>query len=47
MLELKIESEALKKELARELNKLFKDQRIIFTEFKKGSNSFLVKKWAQ
>jgi hypothetical protein len=45
VLELDIESFALKKQLARNLFDLYRDQRIIFTEYKKGSNLFTVRKW--
>jgi DNA polymerase III delta subunit len=47
VLELDIESLALKKQLARELSELYKDQRVIFTEYKKGSSTFTVRKWYQ
>lgn len=47
LLELNIESYALKKQLARELFDLYKDQRLIFTEYKKGSDLFTVRKWRQ
>ena len=45
VLELDIESFALKKQLARELYDIYRGQRIIFTEYKKGSRIFTVKKW--
>lgn len=45
VMELEIESFALKKQLARELYDLYSGQRIIFTEYKKGSSIFTVKKW--
>jgi hypothetical protein len=45
VLELTIESFALKKQLARELSDLYSEQRIIFTEYKKGSDLFTVRKW--
>ena len=47
VLELEIESFALKKQLARELQELYRDQKVIFTEYKKGSSTFLVRKFNQ
>ena len=44
-LELNIESQALKKQLARELFELYGNKRIIFTEYKKDSSLFLVRRW--
>lgn len=37
----------MKKQLAKELYDLYKEQNIIFTEYKKGSNVFKIKKWKQ
>ena len=45
VLELQIESFALKKQLAKELQELYKDQKVIFTEYKKGTSTFLVRKF--
>jgi hypothetical protein len=42
--ELRVPSYALKRELAREINIRYKDANI-FTEHKKGSEIFTVKKW--
>lgn len=47
VLELEIESFALKKQLAKELQELYKDQKVIFTEYKKGTSTFLVRKFNQ
>lgn len=44
-MELEIESYALKKQLAKELFLMYKDQNLIYTEYKKGSSTFTVKKW--
>ena len=43
--ELHIDSMALKKQLARELFELYGNKRIIFTEYKKDSSLFLVRRW--
>lgn len=39
-----IDSHSLKRELAREIGRLYKDQNI-FSEFKKDSKRFVVKRW--
>ncbi len=46
-LKLEIESFALRKQLAKELMDIYKEERIIYTDFSKGSNTFTVKKWKQ
>lgn len=47
VLELEIESFALKKQLAKELQELYREKRVIFTEYKKGTSTFLVRRWYQ
>jgi hypothetical protein len=44
-LKLEIESFALRKQLAKELLDIYKEERIIYTDYSKGSNTFTVKKW--
>ena len=43
MLQLEIESHALKKQLAKELSDLYQEENIIFTEYKRGSTTFTIK----
>lgn len=45
VLELSINSLALKKQLAKELFELYSETRLIFTEYKKDSNIFTVRRW--
>ena len=45
VLELDIESFALKKQLAKDLYDMYNEQRIIYVEYKKGSSTFTVRKW--
>lgn len=44
-LELEIESFALKKQLATNIHNIYKDQGIVYCEYKKGTSTFTVKKW--
>lgn len=40
-------SHALKRQLAKEIAIKYKDSANVFTEFKKGSDQFIVKRWAK
>jgi hypothetical protein len=45
VLEIKIDSYALRRKLSQDLLNLYKDRNVIFTQFSKGSNIFTVRKW--
>ena len=42
-----VKSMALKKQLARDIAKKHKDSSNVFTEFRKDSEAFIVKRWAK
>jgi hypothetical protein len=44
---LNVKSHALKRQLAKEIAIKYKESANIFTEFKKNSDSFIVKRWAK
>lgn len=44
---LNVKSHALKRQLAKEVAIKYKESANIFTEFKKNSDSFIVKRWAK
>ena len=45
MLEIHIESFALRRRLSQELQSFYKDSNLIFTQFSKASNMFTVRRW--
>ena len=45
ILQLDVDSYALKRQLARDISNKYKEQGNIYTEFKKNSNVFTIKKW--
>ena len=44
-MEIKIDSYALRRKLSQELQYIYKDRSLIFTEFSKGSSTFTVRKY--
>jgi hypothetical protein len=45
VLEIKIDSYALRRKLSQDLQSLYKDRNVIYTQFSKGSSIFTVRKW--
>jgi len=45
IMEIKIESYALRRKLSQELQNIYKDRYLIFTDFSKGSSTFTVRKY--
>ena len=45
VLDMKIDSYALRRKLSQELQYIYKDRNVIFTQFSKGSPTFTVRKW--
>ena len=45
LLEIEIESFALRRRLSQELNAFYKESNLIFTQFSKAFNVFTVRKW--
>jgi len=45
LLEIDIESFALRRRLSQELQSLYKDSNLIFTQFSKANSIFTVRKW--
>ena len=41
-----VKSQALKRQLAKEISIKYKDSARIYTEFKKNSDQFIIKRWA-
>jgi hypothetical protein len=42
-----VKSQALKRQLAKEIAIKYKESASLYTEFKKNSDSFVIKKWAK